>query len=44
MKKLPYVGVIVMVAATATAQAAETEYRLTVCGHAKSTTLETGLI
>jgi hypothetical protein len=42
MIKLLSVGAIVMVATTATAQAAETEYRLTVCGHAKGITLETG--
>ncbi len=42
MKRLLYVGAIVMVATTATAQAAETEYRLTACAHATSITLETG--
>jgi hypothetical protein len=36
MKKLLSVGAIVMVATTATAQASETEYRLTACAHATS--------
>jgi hypothetical protein len=42
MKNLLYVGAIIMVATTATAQAAETEYRLTACAHSTSITLETG--
>jgi hypothetical protein len=44
MRKFLNVGAIVMVSTTATAQAAETDYRLTACAHANSITLTARLL